>query len=187
MTDAQIIAMLYERDENAINELAKSYRSYCYSIAYGILGSNEDAEECLNDMLNGVWKTIPPNSPDNLKAYCGKIIRNISLNRLQANTAQKRGGATEIESIDDFDFRISSPDSVEDEIFASAIREIINKFVSSLSKTKRIIFVRKYWYLDSIEDIAHRMKLSPNNVKVILYRLREKLKIELQKGGFEIE
>ena len=187
MNDEQIIALLFERNEQAINELSHKYHSYCWSISYGILQNHEDTEECFNDMLSGVWQSIPPNKPDNLKAYCGKVIRNISLNRLQSNNAQKRGGATSFESLDDLDFKIASNETVEDDLFSSLIRDIINDFLSSLPKAKRVIFVRKYWYCDSIEEIAKRMKLTPNNVKIILFRLREKLKVKLQKGGFDIE
>ncbi len=187
MTDEQIIALFNERNELAITELNEKYRAYCWSVSYGILKNNEDTEECFNDMLNGVWKTIPPNHPDNLKSYCGRIIRNLSLNRLQASNAKKRGGALGTQSLDDLDFKIASSDSIDDKLFASEIKKIINDFLESLPKEKRIIFVRKYWYFDSIEKISKRMRLSSSNVKVILHRLRESLKTELKKGGFEIE
>ena len=187
MTDEQIIAMLIERNENAISELDSKYHSYCQTISYGILKNHEDTEECYNDMLHSVWQSIPPNHPDNLKAYCARVIRNISLNRLQSNNAQKRGGASNAESLDELDFKITSNYTVEDEILCSQTREIINEFLISLPRAKRVIFVRKYWYCDSIEEIANRMKMTPSNVKITLFRLRDRLKKKLQKGGLDIE
>lgn len=187
MTDEEIIALLFHRNEAALNIISEKYISYSKAISYDILKNNEDAEECANDMLIAIWESIPPKKPNSLKAYIGKITRNISINRLTKNNAQKRGADLERISFDELDFMISSDVIIEEEIFLEQARIIINTFLSSLNKRHRIIFVRKYWYMDSIEDIAKQSKLSKNNVKVILFRLREKLKKELVKGGFSID
>lgn len=180
MKDERIILLYWQRRENAIRETEVKYGKYCYAIAYNILHSHEDSDECVNDTWNGAWNAMPPEKPTNLQGFLARITRNIAIDRYRYNGAQKRGA--EIESaIDEYWECIPNGDApLEDEFL---LRQAINGFLASLDTRTRVIFMRRYWYLMSVKDIAEGMRLSENHISVILHRTRSKFKEYLTKEG----
>lgn len=184
MDDKRIVELFFERNENAIKETEKKYKRLLTYIAKNILVSDEDSEEIVNDAYLCAWSSIPPNKPNNLSAYLGKITRNLALDKLDKQNASKRGG-TSVELIyDELENLISSEEgSVNDQL---ALKDSLNSFLAGLKKEHRVMFVQRYWYFSTIEEIAKNNGLKENNVKVILSRIRERLKKHLEKEGILI-
>jgi len=181
--DNKIIDLYWERSEAAIGETSKKYYRYCHSISFNILHSNEDAEECVNDTYLGAWNAMPPKRPNCLATFLGKITRNLSLDKFKKYTAEKRGrGQVEL-VLSELDEVIPSTTSVEQTIDAKELAELLNKYLDSLSKQKRIMFVKRYWYLMTIKAIAEQLSISESQVKSTLFRIRNELKTYLEKEG----
>ena len=183
MEDSKIIKLFYARSEKAIEELAVKYGTVCNKIANNILGNREDAEECVSDAYLAAWNTIPPEKPSPLISYICRLVRNISIKRYHANTAAKRNSFYDT-SLDELEDCIPSPFSVESEMTSDELGTLLDHFLSGLDRQDRIMFVRRYWYSDSVSDIAENYGIGENNVSVRLYRIREKLKKYLQKEGY---
>lgn len=186
MDDAKIVRLYWDRDEQAISATAEKYGSYCASIAKNILGNREDAEECVNDTYWNAWNSIPPNRPSILATFLGKIVRNLSFNRYKHNTADKRGGGQATAVLDEIAEVVSDTNTVEQEIGRKELVQAIDSFLDRLPSDKKRIFVCRYWYFDSISDIASRVGMTQNNVSVTLNRLRLKLRKYLLERGFEL-
>ena len=183
MEDKEIIELYFNRDEKAIRETAKKYGAYCNSIAHNILDDWRDCEECVNDAYLKTWQSIPPCRPNILSAYIGKIVRNLAFDKYNASHAQKRGGY-EVPLVLDELAQIVSVDPVEED--KTDLTEAINSFLRQLPKQKRQIMVSRYWYCQSVKEIAQRFEMSDNQVSVTLNRLRNKLKQYLTKEGFKL-
>ena len=186
MEDVKIIELYFERDKKAIDETAAKYGGLCMSISMNILGVREDAQECVNDTYLKTWESIPPHRPSLLSAFVGKIARNLSINRLSRNTAAKRGGSQGALILDELSGIVSGSGSVEEEAEAKEMIRDINAFIGTLSEEQRYIFLRRYWYCDSIGDIAKSCKKSSNAVTVSLARTRGKLKEYLTERGYDL-
>lgn len=187
MDDAKIVQLYRDRNEQAISATASKYGNYCASIAESILGNHEDAEECVNDTYLSAWNSIPPHRPSSLSAFLGKIVRNLSIKRYRYNTADKRGGGQAAVVLDEIAELVSdADDSVAQEIDRRELIRAIDTFLGTQSAEKRGIFVRRYWYFDSISDIAARFEMTENNVSVTLKRVRFKLNNYLLERGFEL-
>lgn len=186
MDDATIVRLYWDRDERAIPATADKYGSYCISIARNILGNTEDAEECVNDTYWNAWNAMPPNTPSVLSAFLGKIVRNLSLNRYKHNTADKRGGGELPVVLDELSDLVSGEDDVEQEIDRKELMKAVDGFLGSLSPEKRSIFVSRYWYTDSVSEIAVRHGMTAGAVSMTLNRLRLKLHNYLSERGFEL-
>ena len=184
MDDRAIIELYNQRDENAITQTQNKYGRYCYSIAYSILRSNEDSEECVNDTYLKVWNAIPPKMPHIFSAFIGRITRNTALDRYEKNRAQKRDVGIEL-ALDELSECISS-EMTGDESDEFVLKNAINGFLESLPKRTRIIFMRRYFYLLSIKEIADGLSMSESNVKVTLMRAREKFREYLENEGIVI-
>ena len=182
MDDSQIIELFYERSERAIVELSKKYGSVCTKVADNILGNRLDAEECVNDAYLGAWNTIPPQNPNPLLSYVCRIVRNLAVKRYHANTAAKRNSIYDV-ALDEFENCFPTAESADDEFNAKELTRIIDDFLGTLDRENRIMFVRRYWYSDSVADIAEFFNTSSHNVSVRLSRTREKLKKYLVKEG----
>lgn len=182
--DDEIIRLLFGRDESGLKELSKEYNSYCTKIAFNILGVREDAEECVNDTFLTAWKTIPPNSPEKLSAYLGKLVRNNAINKLERNRALKRGNGGCEAVLDELEEIIPSKSSVEQGFEAKELMEEINTFLRGQSPQKRKIFALRYFCCNSVRDIAATQGISENSVSVTLNRIRKKLKAHLEKKGY---
>ena len=181
MEDKQIIVLFESRDENAINETAKKYGHYCRSIANGILSDFRDAEECVNDTWLRAWNSIPPQKPHSLKLYLAKITRNLSFTRYQEKTREKRGGGEIALILDELDEVIGESCDMEAVFLQKEIRSALNRFLQELSERDANIFIRRYFYAESIEKIARRYFMRASNVRLILSRTRQKLKDFLKK------
>ena len=187
MEDKQIVALYWQRSESAISETASKYGNYCYTIAYNILYNNEDADESVNDTYMGAWKSMPPNKPDILSAFLGKITRNIALNKWRHKNAEKRGGGQVAIALDELMECIPSGQEVEAQIEAKELANSINAFLTGLKDTERRVFVCRYWYLDSIAEIGKQFGYSESKVKSMLFRTRGKLLDYLKEEGVFIE
>ncbi len=185
LEDNKIIELLFARAEAAIQELSAKYGTSCKKIAHNILKNDRDAEECVNDTYLAVWNQIPPERPDPLKAYVFRITRNIAIAKYHANTAQKRNSFYDV-ALEELEAVLPAYSTVEQELSSEELTLQIDKFLSGLDRESRIMFVRRYWYSDSISDIAKRFHISNNNASVRLLRLRDKLKNHLKKEGYEI-
>jgi len=186
MDDNMIINLYWERSESAITETANKYGDYCAKIAMNILRNKEDSDECVNDTYFKTWNSIPTQRPNILMAFLGRITRNLSLDKYKKRNAQKRGG-NEIELLlSELENCVPSNSDVESEYEKGSIAKIIDSFLYSVDSESRIIFVRRYWYADSIESIAERFNMSESKVKSMLFRTRNKLKIYLEKEGVNI-
>ena len=186
MDDAKIVRLYGDRNEQAIPATADKYGSYCTSIAKNILGSPEDAEECVNDTYLNAWNSIPPNRPSILSAFLGKIVRNLSFNRYKHNAADKRGGGELPMVLDELSELVSSKDDVEQEVNRKELVNAIDTFLDSLSPEKRSIFVSRYWYTDNVSEIAERHGMTAGAVSMTLSRLRRRLHDYLSERGFEL-
>lgn len=186
MNDREIIQLYFNRDQSALSATAKKYGKYCTSIAKNILGSNEDAEECVNDIYLCAWNSIPPTRPTILSAFLGTITRNLAFNKYKHNHVMKRGNGEIAVVLDELAECVSGLDDVEQEIDRRELVATIDSFLDNLSPQKRNIFICRYWYSDSISSIARRYKMTESNVSVTLNRLRSKLKEYLSERGYAI-
>ena len=185
MEDSKIIELYWSRSEQAIAETESKYGKYCHRIAFNILYSEEDAEECVNDTYLRAWEAMPPHRPQILSSFLGKITRNLSLDRYDALRAKKRSSNTEL-ALDEIGECI--PDAYSDMPISEEIvlKDAINGFLRALPTRTRVIFLRRYFYLCSISDIAEGLEMSESNVKVTLSRTRAKFKAYLEKEGIVI-
>ncbi|MCD7784108.1 MAG: sigma-70 family RNA polymerase sigma factor [Oscillospiraceae bacterium] len=174
-----IIDLYWARSESAIDETDKKYGGYLKTVAYNILCNSEDAGEAVNDTYLRAWDSMPPQRPNILSAFLAKITRHISLNMRRASSAEKRGGGEIDLVLDELSESLPSKSSVEEEIDAKVLTEKLNKFLGSLKQQDRDMFLRRYWYMDSIKDIATMFGCGESKVKTTLYRLRKKLTDEL--------
>lgn len=184
MDDKTIVALYWERSEAAIEHSQQKYGTYCYCIANRILHSHQDSEECVNDTWVRAWHAMPPERPSFLQAFLGKITRNLALDRYAYDRAQKRGAEVDRIAEEYWQCVPSGEPSLADQ---AALHDAINGFLATLPKRTRIIFMQRYWYLCSIEQIAAEHGLAAGNVKVILHRTRRSFKEYLvSKGVFDI-
>ena len=183
MDDSRIVELYFDRDQTAVSETERKYGKYCFSIANRILGDSEDASECVNDTFLGAWNSIPPHKPENLRTFLGKITRRISLKKWREKTAQKRGGGNVEISIEELEECIPSGHSVDESLEIKELVNLINSFLETLPVNERRVFLRRYWYFDSIEDISARFGYGNSKVKMMLKRTRDKLLKHLNKEG----
>lgn len=183
MDDACIVKLYLERDEEAISETEKKYGKYCRSVAFGILGSRDTADECVNDAYMQTWRSIPPHHPSRLGAFVAKITRNVSLNRALFDKRQKRSTEATV-ALDELSEVVGSDECCGSFADDLALSDAISEFLRSLPTLARVIFVRRYWYLYSVKDIARLEKITESNVKAILMRTRTGLREFLKKKGF---
>ena len=186
MDDKQIIRLFFERSEQAITELSQKYGDLCMKIARRILNDHQDAEECVNDTYMNTWNSIPPSRPEILSTYLGKIVRNLSFNLYKKNKAEKRGGGQIAIVLDELSEIIADSKTTEEEWNHRQLVDCINDFLGGLSVQKRSLFVCRYWYADSVKEIAKRFGMTENNVSVVLRRLRSQLHNYLIERGFEL-
>lgn len=181
MTDSQIIALFWERNEDAIRQTDAAYGRRLYAISDKILRSPQDAEESVSDTYMKAWESIPPQKPNYFFAYLAKICRNCSLSRLQWNSAVKR--SAQVVSLTQ-ELESCIPDhSQERKLEGEEIGRLLNLFLESLSRESRLIFMRRYWYSDSVREIAVRYHITESKVKTQLHRTRKKLQQYLAKEG----
>lgn len=185
MDDRRIISLLYLRDQNALVEISAQYGAYCTQIAGNILDNISDVEECLNDVYLSVWNAIPPAKPDNLLAYIGRITRNHAINLQRREYAQKRGGNVSC-VLSELSQIVSGLPTPEQQIHHKELAEAINSFLSALPELKRYIFVRRYWYTDSVGQIASACGKTESYVSMALTRLRRQLQKHLLERGFDL-
>lgn len=186
MDDKSIIQLFFDRNEKAIEEAAAKYGSYCRTVAENILASREDAEECVNDALLKAWNAIPPAKPAVLRTFLGRITRNTALDLYKKKTAEKRGGGQFAAVLDELAECVSGGSEPEKEIDKAELTAAINTFLGTLSEDKCALFVRRYWFADSVSDIAQRYGMSENNVSVNLSRIRANLHDYLIERGFKL-
>jgi RNA polymerase sigma-70 factor (ECF subfamily) len=184
MDDEKIIEQFWARSESAINMISDKYSRYCRSIASNILGNAEDAEEVVNDTYHRVWNAIPPERPNSLRAFIGRITRNLSLDRLEKAKAEKRGGGQFDALLSELEECIAySRDSFGELIETEAITAALNAFLSKQSAENRRIFVRRYWRAASVNEIAADFGLTDGKVKTVLFRMRNKLRKHFESEG----
>lgn len=187
MTDQEIIVLYWDRNELAIRETQRKYSSYCRKIAVNILLDIRDVDECESDTYLTVWNTIPPQRPSELAPYLGRITRNLSLKRLRLNTAQKRGGGVHTLSLDELLDCIPESKTFEATVEARELGQIIDRFLRTLPTIHRRVFICRYFYCDSIEEICQQTGWGTSRMKMTLLRVRNKLKSYLEKEGVFIE
>lgn len=183
MEDHQITLLFWQRNEAAIGAARDKYGAYCRSIALAVLGDHEDAVECENDTYLAAWNSIPPNSPQSLSAYLGKLTRRIALNRLRSSHAAKRGGSQAEISLQELGDVIACNDDVMQRIERRELSSLISRFLQKQPDIQRRIFIRRYWYCDSIREIAQGFGFHESRVKMVLLRTRNQLREFLVKEG----
>ena len=176
MNDQEIIALYWAKEERAISATAEKYGGYCHTIAYNILYDHFEAEECVNDTYLGAWNSIPPQRPNRLAAFLGKITRNLALNRYKRNHAAKRGGEQVEIALSELENCIPDVKGVEQVAEEALLVSVINRFLVAKAKTKRNIFILRYWFLYSIRDIADMYGEREKKKKALWIRMRNELK-----------
>lgn len=184
MNDTQIVELYWQRDPAAISETQAAYEAYCYTISRRILENHEDTEECVNDTWLRAWNAIPPQRPARLRPFLAKIVRNLSLDKLRARQAGKRGDGEIFLALEELSECVAGSDSVEDALQMQELEQSINRFLHTLPRREAGIFVRRYFFVDGIGDIAKHFDVSAGNVSMILSRTRAKLKQHLKQEGF---
>ncbi len=184
--DKQIIELFWSRDEQAISALDEKYGEFCRHIAFNILKSAEDCEECVNDTYLKVWNSIPPQMPEFLRAFLSRITRNLAFDRYKTKMREKRGGGESVIAINELENCISSSTDIQDEYLTKELGEAIGRFLRTLTERDRDIFVARYYFVSSVDEIAEKLGLSSKYVWNILSRTRRKLKIFLEKEGYSI-
>ena len=184
MDDELIVQLYWDRSESAISETDRKYGAYCNSIAYGILQNKEDAEESVSDTYMDAWNSMPPHHPSILATFLGKITRRISIDRWRSKTRLKRGGGEIDLALEELEQCIAGGQSPEQEIEQEKLAQAINDFLDELPIQERRVFLARYWYMDSIREIAAHFKFSQSKVMSMLFRTRNKLRRQLEKEGY---
>ncbi|MEK5240309.1 sigma-70 family RNA polymerase sigma factor [Paenibacillus sp. FSL L8-0470] len=185
MEDQGIVRLYLQRSQQAIIETKNKYGAYCRVIARNTLSSYSDIEECENDTYLGAWNAIPPNMPRKFPVFLGRITRNIALDKHGYNSAKKRNREFEV-ILTELEECLASPETVETEYEAGEIANLINQFLYALDEQARNLFIGRYWYSYSIKDLSKSFNMSSSKVKSILFRLRNKLKVHLEKEGVNL-
>ncbi len=185
MEDGEIIELFFKRSERAITELSNKYHGVLKKISFNILNNPLDVEECVNDAYLGAWDSIPPHKPNPLLTYVCRIVRNLSIKKYHSNTAIKRNSYYDI-SLNELENSILSPNNVELEYEANELAKNIDNFLDTLDTDNRVMFIRRYWFADSLSDIAKMFDITEHNATVRLSRIRAKLKKYLLKEGFTL-
>lgn len=184
MEDRRIIELFFARSEQAVQVLSEKYGRLCRTIARGILADPRDVEECENDTWLRVWNSIPPDCPEHLGAYVGRITRNLAINRLKFDSRKKRGG--ELESIH-AELHDCIPDAHDVETAADdSVLRCIQHFLENQSSRDRALFLRRYFYLEPVQELAAPFGMTASAVSTRLGRIRAKLKLELEKEGITL-
>lgn len=184
MNDSQIIDLFFKRDELAIKESSKKYGAYCFSVANAVLADNNDSEECVNSAWLKAWNSIPPQKPDVLKMYFAKLTRNLAISAYRKKCAQKRDKNEFELSVEELKECVATKEGIEENIDKKQLGRAINEFLKTLSSRDCSVFLRRYFYSDSIKSISERYSLSESNTLSILFRTRKKLKEYLVKEDF---
>ena len=184
MEDMSIVDLYWKRREEAITETQVKYGGAFYSIIYGILRNHEDAEECVNDTYVKLWRSIPPDQPDNLGAFGARVARNTALDRLKSYTREKRAHSEVV--YEELSECIPSQETVEGVVDRIELSRAISGFLSSQPPERRVIFMRRYFYMDTSRDIAKLLHIPEAKVRMTLHRMRKKFKEYLEKEGFEV-
>lgn len=186
VTDEEIINLFFERNENAILQAENKYAKLCRCVSMNILNDERDCEECINDTWITVWNTIPPKRPENLKSYICSIAKNLSLKKYSYNHSKKRNCEYQL-CLDELRNCSTKYDASVDKVETDELSEAVNSFLSTLSKDKRVMFLRRYWLMQSVKEIAEDYSITEKNASIRLKRIREQLKKYLLKGGYIYE
>lgn len=178
MDDREIIALFFERSEAAIDAVEEKYGALCHSVARNLLHSQEDAAECVNDTWHGLWNTIPPRKPEKLGAFAARITRNLAMKRLTRQNAEKRQAVTV--SFEELNQCIPDDKTVEQALEGKELTRLLDAFLDTLGEEDRNLFVRRYWFFDSIRQLSRSFGITENHVKIKLYRMRKALKHYLE-------
>lgn len=175
MSEREILELFAARDEAAIKKCEENYGAYCRTISYRILQDEGEAAECVNDTWFQAWRTIPPTEPQNLGAYLAKIVRNLSLNRYRSAHRKKRGAERVAVSLEELAECVPTGETLEQTIEKGRLGTIISSFLRGLPKEERVMFVRRYFYMDSVAEVAAFLGCSESKVKTTMFRCRKKL------------
>ena len=175
--------LLHSRDEQALQASMQQYGALCRTVARSILGSDEDAEECLNDALLQIWNSIPPADPENYCAYLMKTVRNLALNRYKARHREKRGNGQVSQALDELAEIFPAAENVEKELEQRELLNAVTAFLQGLPEQQRNLFIYRYWQAEAIADLAALSGMTENHVKVTLSRLRKRLQKNLREEG----
>lgn len=186
MDDKEIIELFWQRDQRAVAEASDKYGGYCRAIAGRILSAPEDVEECVNDALYRAWEVIPPQRPGSLSAFLGRLTRNLSLDRRRQDSARKRGGGQVTLALSELEECVPAPLGVEDALDERLLADCVERFIRALPDTQRQVFLRRYWYLCPVKEVAAQSGMSVSKTASMLYRLRKSLKKFLEEEGIAV-
>ena len=184
LTDTDILDLLNARDQSGLTALSDKYGALCQKMCMQILGSREDAEECLNDALLKIWESIPPNRPESLSGYLVTVCRRIAIDRRRGALREKRGGGMPELPLDELSACLASPDSPEDVFDGRALTDAVNRFLDTLPAETRVMFILRYWYCLPVSEIAAEVGGGASRVKMTLMRTRKKLRACLEQEGY---
>lgn len=185
MDDTKILELFWARAQEAITGVTERYGALCRAVAGNILANSRDVEECVNDVWLAAWNAIPPARPERMGAFLARMTRNIALDKLEYNRAQKRNGELDL-ALSELEECLSSRSRVEEQVEAGQTAAVIDAFLRTLPREQRWVFLRRYWYADPIAEIARRGHMSQGKVKSMLFRTREKLRTYLEQEGIAI-
>ena len=183
MDDVHIVELYWQRSDLAISETSRKYGGYCHSIAYNICGRQQDSEECVNDTWFHAWNLIPPERPDVLSVFLGRITRNIAINCIKSKNRKKRGSGEALLVLDELQECVPGGTEPESAFEEKELAKAIGRFTAMLPETERKVFVLRYWHLATVAEIAERLDFSQSKVKSMLFRTRKKLSSFLKEEG----
>ena len=185
MEDRNIIGLYHRRDEQAISETDQKYRPYCHGIAYNLLGVREDAEECVSDTWHAAWNKMPPEWPDSLRAFLGRITRNLSISRFRSSRARKRYNGMEI-LLSELEECLPSAQSTEETVLAGELTGVLNRWLEEQNEDDVTLFLRRYWYGEKVGAIALSWGVPANRLSQRLYKMRQSLRCCLESEGVSV-
>lgn len=186
MNDEELCTLFWNRDEQAISATHQKYGSWCHAIASRILNIHEETEECVSDTYLTVWNSIPPQRPRVFRAWIGTITRNLALSRYRKMNAAKRGGHEVDLALEELSYCVSGKDTIESEEDRREILRVLDLFLDSLPADQRNIFLKRYWYMIPIADIASSYGMSESKITSMLFRHRKKLRMMLEQEGIAL-
>lgn len=186
MTDSEIIRLYWQRSEQAIAASREQYGSYCHTIAWNILGNAQDSEECVSDTWLQAWNTIPPHYPRRLAAFLGRITRNLALNRVRDAGTEKRGGGQAALALAELEECVPATENVAQTVEDAEILRVLERFLRTQPEQKRNIFIRRYWYMTPVRQLAADYRMSESKAAALLHRMRMQLRAELEREGIAL-